>query len=93
MMLFELFTVTLTADASPNLTAAPFWKFDPLIATTVPPAAGPVRGVNDVIAGGVGAAFTTSSPTMLKCPLPHDGTVHAYVNVPGVFAVNVTLRC
>ena len=43
----------IDAGAEPNLTVEPV-KFDPLIVTDVPPAAGPEDGLIDVIVGGGG---------------------------------------
>jgi hypothetical protein len=93
LMLVALFTVTLTADVSPNFTVAPFWKFDPLIATIVPPLAGPLRGVNELIEGGVAGALTVNSPSIPEWPIPHDESVQKNVNVPGMFATKLTVRC
>jgi hypothetical protein len=51
-------TITLLAEAPPNVTKAPAAKLIPVIVTDVPPAVGPVFGDTDVTVGGCGAGGT-----------------------------------
>jgi hypothetical protein len=65
VMLELLTTATLLAFKLPNSTAAPVRKFEPVIVTPVPPAAGPLFGLTLVIvgeAGGAGDAFDWTEP-------------------------------
>src|SRR5204863_9694461 len=70
-----LATLTFVAAVPPKATVAPLTKFVPLIVTDVPPAIGPLLGATLVIVGPAGAAVTIIVPTMLECPVPHEGCV------------------
>ena len=41
VIVVELTNVTPVAETPPKVTVAPFWKFDPTIVASVPPAVGP----------------------------------------------------
>ena len=76
VMLELLLNVTPIADDAPNFTVAPFAKFAPLIATTVPPFVGPLAGDNDEIVGAAACGCcTVNVPFISVWPDPHNDCV------------------
>jgi hypothetical protein len=84
LMVVALTTVTATAPAAPNRTAAIDAKFEPVIVIHVPPTAGPVDGVKLLIAGGGGGATYVNAPA--DVPDFPSGFVTAIVTGPATCA-------
>jgi len=78
-------TTTFVAELAPNFTAVAPVKLVPVIVTDVPPAAGPLVGLNDVT---VGAATYVKLTTLLEVP---PGVVTVTVAAPATPAGEVAV--
>ena len=65
-ILFGEMTMTLVADAGPNVTAAPIRKLAPVKVTAVPPELAPVDGETLVKEGG--ATYVKPATSLADCP-------------------------
>src|SRR3954462_9560798 len=99
VMVDEEMTLTLVARNCPIWTAAPGWKFVPVMVTGVPPVSGPDAGVTDATAGTAAKIASTAFDASIVmahgavCPLPApdhpvktepaDATGVSVTSVPG----------
>src|ERR1044072_2443671 len=89
-MVVELTTLTLVADAPPNVTVAPVMKPVPLMVTDLPPAVLPDGGVTDVTLP-IGCATTLTFTDFVSVQPLEFVTVTCSVSVPIAPAVKVML--
>ena len=82
VMRLALLTTTCVADDPPKLTLAPVAKFDPLIATDVPPPSSPVVGLSDVTVGVPAPLIGQTMPPIPARVLPQGARPPATFCVP-----------